>query len=117
MARKKTEGNTRQIFASIREDIYLAAKARATEQRVSLREFIENALGHALSSVQDLPGVPDRNEDQTAPSVWDDEYLRMQVQQPLGSPIELTKEEAEKIVRATFGQDSNNTPSSDMNDG
>ena len=42
---------------------------------------------------------------QAAPSIWDDEYLRMQVQQPLGSPVELTKEEAEKVVRGAFGME------------
>ena len=118
MARKKTEGNTRQIFASIREELYLAAKARATEQRMSLREFIEDALDQALSSIQENTGGPEQHpKDQTTPSVWDDEYLRMQIQQPLGSPVELTKEEAERVVRATFGQDAGHTSNPDINDG
>ena len=104
MVRKKTEGSTRQLFASIREELYLAAKARATEQRMSLREYMEMALELALSGAEGPPEGPEQTpEAQAVPSIWEDEYLRMQVQQPVGSPVELTREEAERVVRATFG--------------
>ena len=99
MARKKNEERTRQIYAAIREDLYLDAKARATEMRMPLREFIEHALELALNKKSPSP-------DSEKSSVWDDEYLRIQTQQPLGSPVELTKDEAAKVVRATFGLDS-----------
>ena len=32
-------------------------------------------------------------------SVWDDEYLSMQERQPIGSPVELTKDEAAAILK------------------
>ena len=100
MARKKAQGNTRQIYASVREDLYLAAKARATELRMPLKEFVEMALDLALSGpAQSSPSA------ESSPSVWDDEYLRMQAEQPVGSPVELSREEAERVVRAAFGED------------
>ena len=91
MPREKATQPTRQLYAQIREDIYLASKARAAEMRVPLREFIEDALESALSGEQSRADVPR--------SVWDDEYLGMQLRQPLGSPVELTSEEAKAIVR------------------
>ena len=99
MARRKaeTETETRQLYASIREDLYLAAKARAAEMRIPLREFLEMALERALAE------EPEPADEQRAPSIWDDEYLGMQAARPLGSPVELTKEEAEKLVRSSFG--------------
>ena len=91
MPREKATQPTRQLYAQIREDIYLASKARAAEMRVPLREFIEDALESALT------GESPRTE--ISRSVWDDEYLGMQLRQPLGSPVELTSEEAKAIVR------------------
>ena len=91
MAREKATQPTRQLYAQIREDIYLAAKARAAEMRVPLREFIEDALESALNG--------DSGRAASARSVWDDEYLDMQLRQPLGSPVELTSDEAKAIVR------------------
>ena len=106
MPRKKVEGSARQVYASIREDLYLAAKGRSAELRLSLREFIESALELALSGAERPSKEAEQPSGaQAAPSVWDDEYLRMQVQQPLGSPVELTKEEAEKVVRGAFGME------------
>ena len=98
MARKNVEENTRQIFASVREDLYLAAKARAAELRIPLREFVELALDLTLSGQ-----VVSEAEERKEPSVWDDEYLGMQAEQPVGSPVELTKEEAKRVAMATFG--------------
>jgi len=101
MVGKKTEGNTRQIYASVREDLYLAAKARATELRMPLKEFVEMALDLALSR-PDQPS-PSLVSD---PSVWDDEYLRMQAEQPVGSPVELSREEAQRVIKDAFGSGS-----------
>ena len=102
MSRQKSDQNTRQIYASIREDIYLAAKARATELRMPLREFIEYALELALSGQTATP--------QSTHTIWNDEYLRMQMSQPLGSPVELTDDEAQEVIRATFGTSRDSTP-------
>ncbi len=94
MSRKKIEEDTRQIYASVREDLYLAAKAQATELRMSLREFVEHALELALTRPSEAaPSIP---------SVWDDEYIGMQTRQPIGSPVELTREEAETVVKSGF---------------
>ena len=95
MPRKKKEQRTRQIYAAIREDLYLAAKARSTELRIPLRELIEQALEMVLK--------PENEPEFPASSLWEDEYLRIQADQPLGSPVELTKDEAAKVVRHAFG--------------
>ena len=91
LPREKANQPTRQLYAQIREDIYLAAKARAAEMRVPLREFIESALDAALSGEGHPPGE--------VRTVWDDEYIGMQLQQPFGAPVELTSEEARAILR------------------
>jgi hypothetical protein len=96
MAGKGSEEKTRQVYASIREDLYLAAKARAAELRIPLKQLVEMALELTLQGDEQRPDASQ------APAIWDDEYLRMQVQQPIGSPVELTQEEAERVVKATF---------------
>ena len=35
-------------------------------------------------------------------TVWDDEYLRMQAGQPVGTPIELSDDEAKRIALEAF---------------
>ena len=92
MPREKVTQPTRQLYAQIREDIYLASKARAAEMRVPLREFIESALESALNG--DNSQVTNSSR-----SVWDDEYLGMQLRQPFGSPVELTSDEAKAILQ------------------
>ena len=96
MPTAKREGRSRQIYASIREDLYLAAKARATELRIQLRKLVELALERTLTNEENVADVD------MSPSIWDDEYLRMQAEQPLGSPIELTREEAGKVLKNGF---------------
>ena len=98
MPRRKTEGNTRQIYASVREEIYLAAKARAAELRVPLRELIEMALESALAGEGRPVQQVGQSSPRPRPSIWDDEYVKMQAQQPIGSPVELTKEEAARVA-------------------
>ena len=90
---------TRQIFAIVSEDIYLASKAKATELRLPLRKFIELALEKALNfnSNETVNQEEDSNQPENR-SIWEDEYLKMQLHQPIGSPIELTEEEANKIL-------------------
>ena len=91
---------TRQLFAKIREDVYLDAKAKSAELRVPLREFLENAL---ISALRDEPApAPPR----PPRSIWeDDEYLSMQSRQPFGSPVELTQEEATAILQDAIKSD------------
>ncbi len=93
MPREKSNVPTRQLYAQIREDLYLGAKARAAEMRMPLREFIEYALAAALSGDGQSPAAA------TARSIWDDEYLSMQARQPFGSPVELTDDEVKSILR------------------
>ena len=102
MPKKRLEENTRQLYASIREDIYLAAKSRATALRMPLREFIEYALELALTeeppeATRALPRTAVRR------TIWDDDFLKQQTEQPVGSEVELSREEAERVVRASFG--------------
>jgi hypothetical protein len=102
MPRQKQEGPTRQIYAAIREDIYLAAKSRAAELRIPMREYLERALELALGGESPEDPVA---EPAAVPSVWDDEYIGMQAKQPVGSPVELSEDEASAIVRGSFGQE------------
>ena len=100
---------TRQIYASIREDVYLAAKAKAAELRMPMKRFIEQSLLLALSGQGDLQQPQGSTTiPLNRPSIWEDEYLRMQASQPVGSPVELSEEEAAEIVRASFGSESRN---------
>ncbi len=101
MAKNDESKNTRQVFATIDEELYLAAKARAAEMRVPLRELMEIALAQMLGISEEIQNQ--EASEKKSNSVWDDEYMKMQSMQPIGSPIELGKEEAAKVVKATFG--------------
>lgn len=95
MPKDKNPQPTRQLFAKIREDVYLDAKAKSAELRVPLREFLENAL---ISALRDEP-APQPPAAALPRSIWDDEYISMQSRQPFGSPVELTSEEAAAILQ------------------
>lgn len=97
MPRQKSSVPTRQLYAQIREDLYLSAKARAAEMRVPLRTFLENALELALNDDRAQPSEP------KIQSIWNDEYLSMQRSQPVGSPVQLSAEEASAILREAVG--------------
>ena len=99
MPRQKSSVPTRQLYAQIREDLYLSAKARAAEMRVPLRTFLENALEMALNGDQPQASEPKRE------SVWNDEYLSMQRRQPVGSPVQLSADEASAILREAVSSD------------
>ncbi|MCI0439303.1 MAG: hypothetical protein L0177_09255 [Chloroflexi bacterium] len=106
MPKKRAEENTRQLFAAIREDLYLAAKARAAELRMPMREFIAYALELALAEGAREPGQAFSQPSRVfAPrTIWDEEEsLRRQAADPLGADVELSHEEAEKVARAMFG--------------
>lgn len=38
------------------------------------------------------------------PNIWDTPKLQQMLEQPVGSPVELTEEEAAEIVRLAFGR-------------
>lgn len=103
LPKKKPTNPTRQLFANIDEEIYLNAKSKAASERLPMRTIIEQALSLYLAqersplSSDDQEGSPGLNK-----TVWDDEYIGMQVNQPLGSPVELTELEAERIAREAF---------------
>ena len=103
LAKKKPSTPTRQLFANIDEEIYLNAKSKAASERLPMRTIIEQALSLYLGE-NDSSSIPrDTEEDnQSNKTVWDDEYIGMQVNQPLGSPVELTDLEAERIAREAF---------------
>ena len=105
---------TRQLYATIREDIYLAAKAKATELRLPLRRFIEDALELAIAGGA-AAQAPSETSSQAAlpaarPSVWDDQYLAAQARQPLGAPVELSADEARRVALSVFQSDSPHEP-------
>lgn len=99
MPRQKQEGPTRQLYAAIREDLYLAAKTQSTELRIPLREFLERAIELAL----DRDARPVSMQQTSVRTIWNDEYIVMQADQPIGSPVELTDEEARAIAKDAFG--------------
>ena len=107
MSRKPSEIRTRQVFAAIDESIYLAAKSRAAEMRVPLREIIEMALSQMLENGRTERPLAEETP-KKEPSIWDDEYLRMQSRQPIGAPVELAREEAARVARAAFGSATGN---------
>lgn len=100
----KPAQRTRQIYASVSENIYLAAKARAAELRIPLRQFLEQALELALSGAQQTTSAgPTGSETPEIESVWEDEYLGMQARQPVGNPVVLSQDEAERVLREFGG--------------
>lgn len=107
---------TRQLYATIREDIYLAAKAKATELRLPLRRFIEDALELAIAggaAAQAASEMPPQTASPAQPSVWDDQYLAAQARQPIGAPVELSADEARRVVLSVF--QTGNTPEQPRN--
>lgn len=99
---------TRQLYATIREDIYLAAKAKATELRLPLRRFIEDALELAIAggaAAQAASETRLQAASPAQPSVWDDQYLAAQARQPLGAPVELSADEARRVALSVFQTD------------
>lgn len=95
----------RQLYADIREDIYLAAKSRAAELRLPMRRFIEDALVNAISLDEDGISGYDEASLKAAPrrsSVWDDQYLQAQARQPLGAPLNLSEDEARRVALGAF---------------
>lgn len=84
----------------------MAAKAKATELRLPLRRFIEDALEAAIQggaiarTPSDAPTPIDATPAQ--PSVWDDQYIGAQARQPLGAPLELSEDEARRVALSAF---------------
>ena len=84
----------------------MAAKAKATELRLPLRRFIEDALEAAIHGGaigQPPPEAPTPLDATPAqPSVWDDRYIGAQARQPLGAPLELSEDEARRVALSAF---------------
>ena len=96
---------TRQLYASIREDIYLAAKSRAAQLRLPLRRFIEDALVNAIDgdSAISKESLNEQESSSIRPKiVWDDQYIGAQASQPLGSPLDLSEDEARRVALGAF---------------
>ena len=96
---------TRQIYASIREDIYLAAKSRAAELRLPMRRFLEEALVSAISSggTATLDSIGETGTLAVKrTTVWDDHYIDAQASQPVGSPLDLSQDEARRVALEGF---------------
>ena len=101
MGRKRLDGPRRQLFANIDEELYLKLKSKAASDRLSIREILEVALARYLASDQDTSESQYLDGDKG--DIWeDDEYLAMQAERPLGSPVELTSEEAKKVALEGF---------------
>ncbi len=102
MARKKNDGPTRQLFAKIDEGLYLQAKAKSAESRMSMREILEESLELYLGYESTHRSRLLDNPSPAEPSIWQDEYLNRQADRPVGAPIELSEEEAKEIARKAF---------------
>jgi len=104
LAKKKPSTPTRQLFANIDEEIYLNAKSKAASERLPMRTIIEQALSLYLgeNDPHSASSEMDKGDELNNRTVWDDEYIGMQVNQPLGSPVELTDLEAKRIAREAF---------------
>ena len=101
MARKKMDGPRRQLFANIDEELYLKLKSKAATDRLSIRDILELALASYFEPDQGQYGVQQFEGDKG--NIWeDDEYLAMQAERPLGSPVELTSEEAKRVALEGF---------------
>ena len=100
MARKKSDEPTRQIFANIREDIYLLVKSKSAEDRLSMREILEKSLLMYLGS--DMGVIESDSASTSSSTVWEAESLGMQAGQPVGTPIELSEDEAKRIALEAF---------------
>jgi len=102
MARKKNDGPTRQLFAKIDETLYLKAKAKSAESRMSMREILEESLELYLAYESSNRTEQSDTTTQAETSIWQDEYLNRQADRPVGAPIELSEEEAKEIARKAF---------------
>lgn len=109
---------TRKLYADIREDIYLAAKSRAAELSMPMRRFVEDALTNAISG--NPTPLPESSDVAAAipiePSVWDDQYLSAQANQPLGAPIGLSEDEARRVALGAFNFSDNTGAPTDESD-
>ena len=54
------------------------------------------------SNSPEIPNLESPELSGNKSTVWDDEYLRMQAERPIGSPLELSEEEAKDVARRAF---------------
>jgi hypothetical protein len=62
----------------------------------------EAALELYLGENPSAASAPMNTETTAQKSIWQDEYLNRQADRPVGSPIELSEEEAKEIARKAF---------------
>ena len=68
------------------------------------RRFLEQALELALSGAQSNAAArPTSPESSAVESVWEDEHLGMQAHQPVGNPVVLNRNEAERVLKEFGG--------------
>ena len=65
-----------------------------------MRSLLEQALLLYLDAKDEIHGQ--EVESEKGRSVWEDEYLGMQADRPMGTPVELSDEEARKIAKEAF---------------
>ncbi len=69
-----------------------------------MRRFIEEALADAISKDNSIllesTDVPSTESSQ--PSVWEDQYIGAQANQPLGAPLDLSENEARRVALEAF---------------
>ena len=82
MAKRKVQYETRQVYASIREELYIAAKSKALELRMPMREFIEHALEKTLNLKDDFSPIPNAD---TIISLLDSVASRMEATSTLAT--------------------------------
>jgi len=99
MARNNSNEPTRQLFAKIGEPLYLALKSKSAQERLSIREILEEALAQYLKQ----PSINPKETDELPKNIWQkDEYLLMQAERPVGAPISLSESEKKQIAKEGF---------------
>ena len=59
-------------------------------------------LEKSLSLYLDIPDNMNAETRNSADSVWDNSTISIQVNEPLGSPIDISEEDAKRIAREAF---------------
>lgn len=99
MPRNNSNEPTRQLFAKIDESLYLELKSKSAQERLSIREILEVSLRQYLKQ----PTTTTKQTDELPKNIWQkDEYLLMQAERPVGSPISLSESEKKQIAKEGF---------------
>ena len=90
---------TKLIASALPRGPQITEISKSAELRIPLREFLERAIELALNG----DARPVNVQQTSVRTIWNDEYIVMQADQPIGSPVELTDEEARAIAKDAFG--------------